>query len=162
MSAAPTRTRRIGRFAALAAGVVATLSLLVAPAQAATAATGTATASATAHSIAAVPGAIRPAVYSSCDVSGCADAVTAYDGWSQLGFPTSRGWYQWTSGQCNYAGGEYMNRDGQLPNGDTFWEYDVYPRSCGAHRDAYRIVVDADTGATWYSPDHYSTFYEIV
>lgn len=101
-------------------------------------------------------------VSDSCDIAGCGDALSAYDGWQQRGFPTRRGWYNWTGGQCSYAGGEYYNNDGQLPGGDTFWEYDVYPRTCGAHRDAYRIVVDADTGQTWYSPDHYTDFYEIV
>ncbi len=151
MSIPSTRTRRAGRLArlaVLASGLVAALSLVASPVQAAPAA----------GSAPAIPA----TVYNSCDVAGCADAVGAYNGWSQLGFPTARGWYQWPAGQCNFAGGEYMNYDGQLPQGDTFQEYDVYPRSCGAHRDAYRIVVDADTGATWYSPDHYSTFYEIV
>lgn len=101
------------------------------------------------------------AVYSSCTVSGCSDAYTADSGWSNLGFPTDRGWYDWSNGECSYAGGEYYNYDGQLPAGDTFYEYDVYPRACGAHRDAYRIVVDFNTGAVWYSPDHYSDFYQL-
>ncbi|MFE0387180.1 ribonuclease domain-containing protein [Streptomyces bungoensis] len=54
-----------------------------------------------------------------------------------------------------------MHMHGQLPSGDTFYEYDVYPRTCGAHRDAYRIVVDSNTGVVWYSPDHYSDFYQL-
>jgi hypothetical protein len=125
----------------------------------ATADPATAAAAPAAHA----PAAHAPAaVYGSCTVSGCADAVTAYHGWQQLGFPTSRGWYSWSGGLYNFAGGQYMNYDGQLPSGDTFHEYDVYPRRYGAHRDAYRIVVDNTTGATWYSPDHYSTFYEII
>ena len=101
-------------------------------------------------------------VSDSCTISGCGAAATAYNGWEQRGFPTRRGWYSWSGGKCSYAGGEYYNYDGQLPSGDTFWEYDVYPRTCGAHRDAYRIVVDGDTGQAWYSPDHYADFYEIV
>ena len=101
-------------------------------------------------------------VVGSCHVSGCSAALTAYHGWAQLGWPTSRGWYAWPAGRYNYAGGSYHNYDGQLPARDTFWEYDVYPRNRGAHRDAYRIVLDSNTGATWYSPDHYSTFYRIV
>ena len=101
-------------------------------------------------------------VYSSCSMSGCSDALSANSIWSSLGYPTSRGWNDWPTGQCSYAGGEYYNNDGQLPSGDTFYEYDVNPRTCGAHRDAARIVVDFGTGQVWYSPDHYSNFYEIV
>jgi hypothetical protein len=105
----------------------------------------------------------RPAtVVNSCHISGCAAALDAYHGWSSLGFPTVRGWYRWTNGKYNFAGGQFRNLDGQLPRGDTFWEYDVYPRNRGAHRDAYRIVLDENTGWTWYSPDHYANFYRIV
>ena len=105
--------------------------------------------------------AANAAVYGSCSISGCSAAASADSTWSSLGYPTSRGWYDWPNGQCSYAGGEYYNYDGQLPSGDTFYEYDVYPRSCGAHRDAYRIVVDFNTGTVWYSPDHYSDFYQL-
>ncbi|NUR57193.1 MAG: ribonuclease N [Catenulispora sp.] len=101
------------------------------------------------------------AVYNSCTISGCSAANSANNTWSSYGYPTSRGWYDWPDGECSYAGGEYYNYDGQLPSGDTFYEYDVYPRTCGAHRDAYRIVVDFNTGQVWYSPDHYSDFYQL-
>ena len=100
-------------------------------------------------------------VYSSCTISGCSDAASANSTWSSLGYPTSRGWYDWPDGQCNYAGGEYYNYDGQLPSGDTFYEYDVYSRACGDHRDAVRIVVDFTTGTVWYSPNHYTDFYQL-
>jgi guanyl-specific ribonuclease Sa len=100
-------------------------------------------------------------VYSSCTISGCSDAATAVQTWDSLGDPTSRGWYDMPDGECSYAGGEYYNDDGQLPNGDTYYEYDVYERACGAHRDAYRIVHDIDTGTWYYSPDHYSDFYQM-
>ncbi|HWG22980.1 ribonuclease domain-containing protein [Actinospica sp.] len=100
-------------------------------------------------------------VYSSCTVSGCADAASAVQTWDSLGDPTSRGWVNLSDGECSYAGGEYYNDDGQLPNGDTYYEYDVYERACGAHRDAYRIVHDTDTGVWYYSPDHYSDFYQM-
>lgn len=100
-------------------------------------------------------------VYGSCTVSGCADAATAVQTWTSLGDPTSRGWYDMPDGSCSYAGGEYYNDDGQLPNGDTYYEYDVYERACGAHRDAYRIVHDIDTDTWYYSPDHYSDFYQM-
>lgn len=107
------------------------------------------------------PSPANAAVYGSCHISGCSAAASADAAWSSLGYPTSRGWYDWPNGQCSYAGGKYYNYDGQLPSGDTFYEYDVYPRTCGAHRDAYRIVVDFTTGEVWYSPDHYSDFYEL-
>ncbi|WIV59242.1 ribonuclease domain-containing protein [Amycolatopsis nalaikhensis] len=48
-----------------------------------------------------------------------------------------------------------------MPSGDSFQECDVYPRACGAYRDAYRIVVDLNTGEVWYSPDRYSDFYHL-
>jgi ribonuclease T1 len=38
---------------------------------------------------------------------------------------------------------------------------DVYPRSRGAARDAYRIVVNRSTKETWFTPDHYVTFYKL-
>ncbi|WP_431932423.1 ribonuclease domain-containing protein [Micromonospora sp. RP3T] len=101
------------------------------------------------------------AVYSSCTLSRCADARTARSGWSAKSFPTSRGWYSWSGGQCNFAGGQFYNREGQLPTNATYYEYDVYPRACNAARDAYRIVVNRSTGTTWFSPDHYANFYRL-
>ncbi|MEW2272781.1 hypothetical protein [Streptomyces griseofuscus] len=38
---------------------------------------------------------------------------------------------------------------------------DICPRTCGAHRDAYRIVVDSNTGVVWYSPGHDTDFYQL-
>ena len=78
-----------------------------------------------------------------------------------MGYPSSRGWYDWTGGQCNFAGGVFSNRDGQLPADDSFQEFDVYPRGCGDRRDAYRIVVDMTTGVVWFSPNHYTDFYPL-
>ena len=106
-------------------------------------------------------GPARADVYGSCTLSSCADAETAVQTWTSLGDPTSRGWYNLSDGECDFAGGEYYNDDGQLPNGDTYYEYDVYERACGAHRDAYRIVHDIDTDTWYYSPDHYSDFYQM-
>ncbi|WFE36001.1 ribonuclease domain-containing protein [Micromonospora sp. WMMD975] len=103
----------------------------------------------------------RAAVYSSCTLSRCADARTARSGWSAKSFPTSRGWYSWSGGTCNFAGGQFYNREGQLPANATYYEYDVYPRACNASRDAYRIVVNKSTGTTWFSPDHYANFYRL-
>jgi ribonuclease T1 len=99
--------------------------------------------------------------YKSCTMSRCADGRTARAGWQQENFPTSRGWYPWSGGQYNFAGGRFYNNDGQLPSGATYNEYDVYPRAKGAHRDAYRIVVNRATGATWFSPNHYADFYRL-
>jgi len=100
-------------------------------------------------------------VYPSCDLSTCADGVTAESTWESLGDPTSRGWYDLSDGECDYAGGEYYNDDGQLPSGDTYYEYDVYPRACGAHRDAYRVVHDITADVWYFTPDHYSNFYQL-
>lgn len=109
--------------------------------------------------VAAVPA--HAAVYGSCTLSTCADGRTAVSTWESLGDPTSRGWYDLPDGECDFAGGEYYNDDGQLPSGDTYYEYDVYPRACGASRDAYRVVHDIDTGVWYFSPDHYSDFYQL-
>ncbi|MGX7827820.1 ribonuclease domain-containing protein [Actinokineospora sp. 24-640] len=101
------------------------------------------------------------AVYPSCTFSACDAARTAYRGWGQLGFPTARNWYAWPYGQYNFAGGRFYNREGQLPAGHTFYEYDTHHRPRGAARDARRIVRDVTTGVVWYSPDHYGNFYRI-
>ncbi|MEO3747910.1 ribonuclease domain-containing protein [Plantactinospora sp. B5E13] len=101
------------------------------------------------------------AVYSSCTMARCADARTARSGWAAKGFPTARNWYSWSGGLANFAGGQFYNREGQLPAGATYHEYDVYPRTQGAARDAYRIVVNRSTGVTWFSPNHYTDFYRL-
>lgn len=114
--------------------------------------------------IALAPQTASPAqasVSSSCTLSGCSAARTARTGWSSLGFPTAKGWYSWPYGQYNYTGGRFYNYEGQLPSA-TYYEYDVYPRAYGAARDAYRIVVNRSTGATWYTPNHYTDFYRIA
>jgi guanyl-specific ribonuclease Sa len=122
--------------------------------------TGTAVASMAGLAVVASPAA-NAEVFGSCTISGCADASSANSTWQSMGYPDSRGWYNWPDGECNYAGGTYYNDDGQLPSGDSFQEFDVNPRACGAHRDAARIVVDMNTGEVWYSPDHYSDFYQL-
>ena len=101
------------------------------------------------------------AVYSSCTISRCADARAARSGWSAKGYPTTRAWYTWSNGLYNFAGGQFYNREGQLPSGATYYEYDVYPRNRGAARDAYRIVVNRSTGVVWFSPNHYTDFYRL-
>jgi ribonuclease T1 len=101
------------------------------------------------------------AVYSSCTMSRCSAARTARTGWQQLGFPTTRGWRSWPSGKYNYSGGQYDNREAELPRRATYYEYDVYPRAKGAARDAFRIIVNKSSGATWFSPNHYGDFYRL-
>ncbi|MEV0235659.1 ribonuclease domain-containing protein [Nonomuraea sp. NPDC050786] len=100
-------------------------------------------------------------VYNSCTISRCADARSASSIWSSKGYPTSSGWYSWPDGRYNYTGGRFYNREGQLPSGATYYEYDVYSRARGAARDAYRIVVNRGTGAVWFSPNHYTDFYRL-
>jgi ribonuclease T1 len=105
--------------------------------------------------------AAHASVHSSCTVSRCSAARTARTGWSSLGWPLSSGWYSWPYGQYNYTGGTFQNREGELPSGATYNEYDVYPRAKGASRDAYRIVVNRGTKEAWFTPDHYVTFYKL-
>ena len=105
--------------------------------------------------------AAQAAVYPTCTISRCSAARTAQTGWKSLGWPTSSGWYVWPYGQYNYTGGTFENREGELPAGASYNEYDVYPRARGAARDAYRIVVNRSTKETWFTPDHYVTFYKL-
>ncbi|MET7336582.1 ribonuclease domain-containing protein [Nonomuraea sp. NPDC005650] len=101
------------------------------------------------------------AVYNSCTISRCSDARSASSTWASKGYPTSSGWYSWPDGRYNYTGGRFYNREGQLPSGATYYEYDVYSRARGAARDAYRIVVNRSTGVVWFSPNHYTDFYRL-
>jgi len=105
--------------------------------------------------------AAEAAVYPTCTMSRCSAARTARTGWSELGWPTARNWYTWPYGRYNFAGGTFQNREGQLPSGASYNEYDVYPRNRGAARDAYRIVVNRSTRETWFTPDHYVNFYKL-
>src|SRR3954466_11259855 len=70
--------------------------------------------------------AAQAAVYSSCTISRCSAARTARTGWASLGWPTGSGWYAWPYGQYNYTGGTFQNREGELPSGAKYNEYDVY------------------------------------
>ncbi|MEW1696998.1 ribonuclease domain-containing protein [Streptomyces sp. NPDC091278] len=56
----------------------------------------------------------------------------------------------------------YGNRSGDLPPEGHYREYDVNPRTPGTHRDAERLVRDADTHTVWYTGDHYNDFQEIT
>lgn len=105
--------------------------------------------------------AANAAVYSSCTPSGCAEARDSNAIWASMGYPRTRGWYDWPDGQCNYAGGTYNNYEGELPDNHSYLEYDVTPRACGAARQAYRLVVDRTAGTVYFSPDHYGNFYRL-
>ncbi|NUW30926.1 ribonuclease N [Nonomuraea sp. SMC257] len=132
------RTKDFSRRTALTVALAVTL---------ATAVTGTTPAAASVHD--------------SCTVSRCADARSANSIWAAKGYPTRAGWYPWPGGAYNYTGGRFRNREGRLPRGATYDEYDVYSRPRGAARDAYRIVVDRGTRATWFTPNHYTDFYRL-
>ncbi|MEM6273499.1 MAG: ribonuclease domain-containing protein [Bacteroidota bacterium] len=54
------------------------------------------------------------------------------------------------------GGKKFKNREGRLPSGLTYREYDVNPYN-GSERDAERLV-RADDGRVWYTDDHYSSF----
>ncbi|MEV6238508.1 ribonuclease domain-containing protein [Lentzea sp. NPDC051838] len=116
-------------------------------------------------SVLGVTTAVAPAadatVYSSCTQSRCSAARNARDIWAGKGWPTSSGWYSWPTGQYNYTGGTFQNRERQLPLDHTYSEYDVYPRARGAARDAYRIVRDRTNGVVYFSPNHYTDFYRL-
>jgi guanyl-specific ribonuclease Sa len=100
-------------------------------------------------------------VFSSCTIARCSDARSANSIWASKGYPTASGWYPWPDGKSNFTGGQFFNREGELPSGATYNEYDVYSRTEGAPRDAYRIVVNRGSGAVWFSPNHYTDFYRL-
>jgi ribonuclease T1 len=100
-------------------------------------------------------------VFNSCTIARCADARNADAIWASAGYPTQSGWYTWPDGRFNFTGGQFFNREGQLPSGATYFEYDVYSRGLNAPRDAFRIVVNRSAGITWFSPNHYTDFYRL-
>ena len=62
--------------------------------------------------------------------------------------------------QPGYVGGTvFQNREGHLDNAlGPFREYDVNPRRSGQDRGAERVVLGPTRAASYYTPDHYSTF----
>lgn len=57
-----------------------------------------------------------------------------------------------------YEGGRtFNNYEGKLPDGVSYKEYDVNPKTNGIRRDGERVVLGND-GSAWYSPDHYRSF----
>lgn len=58
-----------------------------------------------------------------------------------------------------YVGGRtFNNREGLLPSGGRYKEYDIHPRIQGQNRGRERIVVDSQTNQAWYTSDHYGSF----
>lgn len=61
-----------------------------------------------------------------------------------------------------YKGGRvFRNREGILPKGKTYYEYDVHPYRPGVSRGAERLVVDRKKSVFYYTQDHYGTFVKI-
>jgi RHS repeat-associated protein len=60
-------------------------------------------------------------------------------------------------------GTPFQNREGLLPNtpGVTYTEYGVEPTAGMNAPGKFRIVTGSD-GTYWYSPDHYTTFIQII
>ncbi|RAJ29702.1 ribonuclease domain-containing protein [Pedobacter cryoconitis] len=57
-----------------------------------------------------------------------------------------------------YVGGTvFKNREGLLPQGVAYKEYDINPKVQGQNRGAERIIIGAD-GVRYYTGDHYKTF----
>lgn len=57
-----------------------------------------------------------------------------------------------------YVGGTvFQNREGLLPQGVAYKEYDVNPKVSGQNRGAERIVLGND-GSRYYTGDHYASF----
>ncbi|MCB0376579.1 MAG: hypothetical protein H6559_05415 [Lewinellaceae bacterium] len=61
-----------------------------------------------------------------------------------------------------YRGGRvFRNREGILPKGKTYYEFDVHPVRPGVSRGAERLVVDQQKSVFYYTKDHYGTFTKI-
>jgi len=57
-----------------------------------------------------------------------------------------------------YVGGTvFQNREGLLPQGVNYKEYDVNPKVSGQNRGTERIIL-GDDGSRYYTNDHYQSF----
>lgn len=56
------------------------------------------------------------------------------------------------------GGDVFRNYEGQLPEGDRYYEADVNYE--GGHRGPERLVFNEE-GEIWYTPDHYKTFEKV-
>lgn len=61
-----------------------------------------------------------------------------------------------------YKGGRvFRNREGILPKGKTYFEFDLRPFRPGTSRGAERLVVDQQKSVFYYTRDHYGSFVKI-
>ena len=61
-----------------------------------------------------------------------------------------------------FKGGKiFRNREGNLPGGRTYYEFDVHPSGPGVARGAERVVVDEGKQLFYYTRDHYNTFIKL-
>lgn len=61
-----------------------------------------------------------------------------------------------------YKGGRlFRNREGLLPKGKTYYEFDVHPFRPGISRGGERLVVDQKKNVFYYTKDHYGSFVKI-
>lgn len=78
--------------------------------------------------------------------------------WQTLQFVRTHNW----SPPPNYKGDRvFQNREGKLPAGGDYREFDIDSCIRGQKRGPERIVVDTKNGRAWYTPDHYNTFIEM-
>ncbi len=56
-----------------------------------------------------------------------------------------------------YVGGRtFENREGRLPSGGDYREFDVDPHH--GQRNAERLIIEWNSKKAWYTGDHYRTF----
>ena len=55
----------------------------------------------------------------------------------------------------------FQNRKGLLPKAGKYMEHDIKPLMEGVNRGGERLVIDANTGRSWYTSTHYESFVEI-
>ena len=61
-----------------------------------------------------------------------------------------------------FQGGRlFRNREGMLPKGRTWYEFDVHPLQPGVSRGGERLVVDRSKQFFYYTRDHYRTFVRV-
>ncbi|MBB5914718.1 guanyl-specific ribonuclease Sa [Nocardia transvalensis] len=101
-------------------------------------------------------------------VAGPAEVRLAADSvpdraWKTLQLIDAGQWPDAADAPGTKGGGDWSNREGQLPATDgsgnriSYREWDVNPKKPGQNRDAERIVTGSD-GSAWYTGDHYGSF----
>jgi ribonuclease T1 len=113
------------------------------------------------------PSVVAPQAASPADAAvydcGCpSSAYDMLDRWDALGFPSGAAWRKVGTNKWLYGGAVHQNRERQLPLSGSYREYDAQVYSSKGHsRGAKRIVIDVDSHAAWYSPNHYTDFYRM-